>query len=107
MQIEIQGRDAVAATEELLSIEGIEGSYETLKEVEREGNLATIVHIIEILADTITISDKLYQWYKKYQESLPNSTESRIEKVLIVSPNGDRLLLKNATVEQIQKIMKG
>ena len=35
MQIEIQGPDAVAATEELLSIEGIQGSYETRKEVER------------------------------------------------------------------------
>jgi len=55
MQIEIQGRDAVAATEELLSLEGIQGSYETLKEVEREGTLATIASILGILGVTIAI----------------------------------------------------
>ena len=107
MQIEIQGRDAVAATEELLSIEGIQGSYETRKEVEREGTIATVASIVGIVGGIITISKEVYQWYKKYQESLPNSTEPRIEKVLIVSPNGNRLLLKNATVEQIQEILKG
>jgi hypothetical protein len=106
MQIEIQGRDAVAATEELLSLEGIQGSYETGKEVEREGTLATIANIVEIFG-TVTIAEKIYHWYKKYQKSPPNSTELRIEKVLIVSPNGNRLLLKDATVEQIQEIMKG
>jgi hypothetical protein len=42
MKIEIQGRDAVEATEELLTIEGLEGSYQTLEEVEREGTLVTI-----------------------------------------------------------------
>jgi hypothetical protein len=107
MQIEIQGRDAVAATEELLSIEGIQGSYETRKEVEREGTLATVATIVGIVAGILTISKEVYQWYKKYQKSLPNSTEPRIEKVLIVSPNGNRLLLKDATVEQIQEILKG
>jgi hypothetical protein len=107
MQIEIQGRDAVAATEELLLLEGIQGSYETLKEVEREGTLATIASIFGILGGTITISEKVYQWYKKYKKSLPNSTEPRIEKVLIISPKGNRLLLKDATVEQIQEILKG
>lgn len=35
MKIEIQGRDAVKATEELLAIEGLEGSYQTIDEVER------------------------------------------------------------------------
>jgi hypothetical protein len=110
MQIEIQGQDAVAATKELLLIEGIQGSYETRKEVEREGTLATIANIaniVEIFVGTLTISKEIYQWSKKYQKSLPNSTEPRIEKVLIVAPNGNRLLLKNATVEQIQEILKG
>lgn len=35
MKIEIEGQDAIQATEELLKIEGIEGSYETIDEVER------------------------------------------------------------------------
>ena len=36
MKIEIQGQDAVNATEELLRIEGLQGSYETVSEAERE-----------------------------------------------------------------------
>lgn len=106
MKIEIQGQDAVQAAEELLSIEGLQGSYETIDEVEREGTLATIATIVGIIGGTMTISEQLYKWSKKYQQSLPNSTP-KIEKVLIVAPSGQRLLLKDATVEQIQEILKG
>ena len=49
MKIEIEGQDAVKATEELLNIEGIQGSYETIDEVEREGILVTIAIIIGIV----------------------------------------------------------
>ena len=106
MKIEIQGQDAVKATEELLSIEGLNGSYETIDEVEREGTLATIATIVGITSGTLTIAEKLYQWNKKYQQSLQNPVGARIEKVLIVAPNGNRLLLKDASVEQIQGILK-
>ena len=106
MQIEIQGQDAVQATEELLNIQGLEGSYETVDEVEREATLATIATIVGITAGTLTIAEKLYQWNQKYQKSLQNSVGSKIEKVLIVAPNGRRLLLKDASVEQIQEILE-
>ena len=105
MQIEIEGQDAVKATEELLSIEGLEGSYETVSEVEREGTLVTIATIVAITAGTLDIAEKLYQWNKKYQKSLQQPAGARIEKVLLVAPNGNRLLLKDATVEQIQEIL--
>ena len=105
MQIEIQGQDAIQATEELLNLEGLEGSYETVDEVEREGTLATIATIVGITAGTLTIAEKLYQWNQKYQKSLQNPVGSKIEKVLIVAPNGNRLLLKDASVEQIQEIL--
>lgn len=106
MQIEIQGQDAVKATEELLNIQGLEGSYETFDEVEREGILATIATIVGITAGTLTIAEKLFQWNQKYQKSLQNPVGSKIEKVLIVAPSGNRLLLKDASVEQIQEILK-
>jgi hypothetical protein len=105
MKIEIQGRDAVQATEDLLSIEGLEGSYETVSEVEREGTLVTIATIVAITAGTLDIAEKLYEWNKKYQKSLQEPAGARIEKVLLVAPNGNRLLLKNPTVEQIQEIL--
>lgn len=103
MKIEIQGQDAVQAAEELLSIEGLKGSYETVGEVEKEVGLATIATIVGMTVGAMTIAEKLYQLKKKYFQ---NSTGSRIEKVLIVAPNGNRLLLKDATLEQIQEILK-
>jgi len=39
IQIEIQGQDAVAATEELFSTSGIEGNWASEGEAEREGTL--------------------------------------------------------------------
>ena len=81
MQIEIQGQDVVKATEDLLNIQGLEGSYETVDDVEREGTLATIATIVGITAGTLTIAEKLYQWNQKYQKSLQNPVGARIEKV--------------------------
>ena len=106
MKIEIQGRDAVKATEELLAIEGLEGSYETPDKVEREGTLATIATIVGIVGGSLTIAEKLYQWNNKYQKSLQNPNAPRIERVLIVGNNNRRLLLKDATLEQIKEILE-
>lgn len=106
MKIEIEGRDAVNATEELLAIEGIEGSYQTVDEVEREGTVATIATIIGIISGTFAIAESLHKWKEKYQKSLYDPTGARIEKVLIVTADNHRLLLKDATVEQIQAILE-
>lgn len=106
MKIEIEGRDAVKATEELLAIEGIEGSYQTVDEVEREGTVATIATIVGIVSGTFAIAESLHKWKEKNQKSLHDSTGARVEKVLIVTPDNYRLLLKNATVEQIQAILE-
>jgi hypothetical protein len=46
MKVEIKGRDAIAATEELLKIEGLQGGYQTLAAVEREGTLVTSATIV-------------------------------------------------------------
>lgn len=107
MKIEIQGRDAVDATEELLAIEGIEGSYQTLEEVEREATLATIATIVGIASGTLTIAESIYKWKEKYQKSLQSSTDSaRIEKVLIVTADNHRLLLKDATLKEIKEVLE-
>ncbi|MEA5606015.1 hypothetical protein [Nostoc sp. UHCC 0252] len=106
MKIEIQGRDAVKATEELLAIEGLEGNYQTIEEVEREGTLATIATIVGIVSGTLTVAESIHKWKEKYQKSLHDPTGARIEKVLIVTDDNRRLLLKDATVEQIKEILE-
>lgn len=106
MKIEIQGQEAVQATEELLAIEGIKGSYETLNLVERGEPLTTIAAIVGIVGGTLTIGEKLYHWNQKYQKPIQDTNGARIEKVLIVTDNNRRLLLKDATLEQIKEILE-
>lgn len=106
MKIEIQGAGAIKATEELLAITGIEGSYETPDATERGEVLVTIATIVAIVGGTLTIADKLYQWHQKYLKSKQNLNNDKIEKVLLIAPNGNRLLLKDATLEQIQHILE-
>jgi CheY-specific phosphatase CheX len=53
MQIEIQGADAIKVAQDILEMEGVQGSYEVISEVEREGTLATIATIIGIISGTI------------------------------------------------------
>ncbi|WP_419547722.1 hypothetical protein [Microcystis sp.] len=96
MQIEIQGADAIKVAQDILEMEGVQGSYEVISEVEREGTLATIATIIGIISGTIAIAEKFYQLKQK----IDSPETPKIERVLIVSKNGDRLLLKDATLEQ-------
>lgn len=114
MPIEIQGQDAISVAQEILSTEGVQGSYEVVGEREKEeGTLATIATIIGITTGAMTIAEKLYDLKKKS----PSSPESvKIEGVLLVSKNGApagisaeggvRLLLKDATLEQLQKLLE-
>jgi hypothetical protein len=101
--IEVQGQDAVAATEELLEISGLSGSYEIEEGVEREGTLATIATIVTIVGGTMAIAEQIRKWYQEYKQGKSGRT---IEKVLIVGKDGKRLLLENATLEDIRKILE-
>lgn len=100
--LEVQGSGAIAATEALLAMPEIEGSWETEEETEREGTLAVIATIVGIVGGTIAIAEQIRKWYQEYHQG---KSGKKIEKVLIVGRNGQRLLLENATIEQIQQIL--
>jgi uncharacterized linocin/CFP29 family protein len=102
MRIEIEGADAIKVAQDILDMEGVQGSYEVISEEEKEGTLATIATIIGIISGTIAIAEKLYQLKRK----IDSPETPKIERVLIVSKNGDRLLLKDATLEQLQKLLE-
>ena len=103
MNIEIEGKDAVNATEELLAIEGLVGTYQIDSEIDREVTLATIATIVGIVGGTLSIAERLYQWNQKYLQEPRGAT---IERVIFVSPNGRRLLLRDASIKQIQEILE-
>lgn len=103
IQLEIEGEGAVAATEELLQTPGVTGNWQPAsEEAEREGVLATIATIIGITLGTVELAEKIYAWYQKRRKQ---ANAERIEKVVLIGRNGQRILLANATVEQIQKIL--
>lgn len=102
LQLEIEGEGAVLATEELLQIEGLAGTYEAETETQREGILATIATIVAITAGTLEIAKQLYAWYQNYRRKQP---KPKLDKVLLIGRNGQKLVLENATVEQIKQIL--
>ncbi len=102
LQLEIEGEGAVPATEELLQIDGLSGNYEIEAEAQREGILATIATIIGITAGTLEIAEKLYTWYQNSRKKQPKPT---VDKVLLIGRNGQKLVLENASIEQIKKIL--
>jgi hypothetical protein len=99
----IEGDAAIEATEELLAIAGIEGSFTVDEEVKREGVLATIAAIVGIASGTFAVAEQIRKWYQAYKDG---KSGKKIAKVLIVGRNGDRLLLENATIEQIRKVLE-
>jgi hypothetical protein len=105
IQLAIEGEDAVAATEALLQIPGISGNYKVNANAqEREPVITTVATIVGIVGGTIAIAEQIRKWYQEYEQK---KSGKKIDKVLIVGRNGRRLLLKDATVEEIRKILEG
>lgn len=103
IEFEIQGQGAVAAAEELLSIPGLSGNYEVDNtQAEREGTLATIATIVGIVGGTVALAEQIRKWYTEYKQG---KSGAKIEKVFIVR-NGEYLVLENATIKDIQKILE-
>ncbi len=102
IQIEIQGTDAIAASEELFSLPEIAGNWQGVGEVERGEIITTIGAIVGIVGGSIAIAEKIYNWYQKYKQG---KSVKKIDKVLLVSKTGKRLLLADATIEQIKAIL--
>lgn len=101
----IEGEDAIAATEVLLAIPDISGNYEVSSEAtEREPILTTVAAIVSIVGGTTSIAEQIRKWYHEYKAK---QSGRRIAKALIVGRNGRRLLLEDATVEEIRQIIEG
>ncbi|MEH2211813.1 hypothetical protein [Nostoc sp.] len=104
IQLAIEGKDAIAATEALLEIPGISGNYAVNSDApEREGVTATVATIVGIVGGAIAIAEQIRKWYQEYKAK---QSGKRIEKVLIVGRNGRRLLLEDATLEEIRQILE-
>lgn len=101
VQITVEGERADTATQELLAIPGISGTVKSEKKPSKEGVLATVATIVGITVGVLEIAEKIYQWYQKSKQSRSEQTF----EVIIEAPNG-RLLLEDATVEEIYQVLK-
>ena len=102
IKIAIAGTAADEAARSLFQIEGLTGNYEADTAVTRDGGLTVVATVIGIVGGTMAIAEQIRKWYESYKS---RQDVKKIEKVLIVTPNG-RLLLENATVEDIAKVLE-
>ncbi|MBD2294205.1 hypothetical protein H6G06_12050 [Anabaena sphaerica FACHB-251] len=104
IKFSIEGEEAITATEEFLAIEGITGNYTiNSEEIKKEPVITTVGTIVGLVGGTIAIAEQIRKWYQEYKQK---QSGKKIAKVLIVGRNGRRLLLENATIEQIRQILE-
>jgi len=97
----IAGTAAEEAARSLFEIDGLQGDYAQDSEVTRDGGLTVIATVVGLVGGTMAIAEQIRKWYEDYKS---RQGVKKIEKVLIVTPNG-RLLLENATIEEIAKVL--
>ena len=64
--------------------------------------MATIATIVGLVGGTVAIAEQIRKWYQEYKQS---QSGKKIDKVVIIGRNGQRLLLEDATVEEIRQIL--
>ncbi len=106
IQLEIEGQGAIAAAEDLLQTEGIQGQLEPMDdEPERDLAMVTaIATIVSLALNAIELAEKIHGWYRAYRQR--KDADKRIEKVLLIGKDGQRILLADASVEQIRRILE-
>jgi hypothetical protein len=100
IQIAIAGQNSVAATEALMAIPGVTGTWQADESAQRDGG----VTVVGIVGGSMAIAEQIRKWYVEYRDG--KSSDKKIEKVLIVGKNGRRLLLEDATLEEIRQILE-
>ncbi|MBC1218980.1 hypothetical protein GNF10_31155 [Nostoc sp. UCD121] len=101
IQVGIEGEGAPAAAEALLEIPGISGSYEV--PAQREGTLAAIATIITIVGGVAALAEQIRNWYQEWKKSYPGK---QFDVVILDPVTGNRILLEEATIEEITEILK-
>ncbi|MBW4684879.1 MAG: hypothetical protein KME40_07210 [Komarekiella atlantica HA4396-MV6] len=101
IQVGIEGEGAPAAAAALLEIPGISGSYEV--PTQREGTLAAIATIIGIVGGAVALAEQIRKWYQEWHKSHPGK---QFDVVILDPDTGNRILLEEATIEEITEILK-
>ncbi len=104
IQLAVEGQDAVEATKSLLAIPELSGEWQPVDGNQKALTLATIATIVGIVGGTLKVAEQIHKWYKHWKEGKADHT---IDKVVIVGADGQRLVLENASVEEISTVLEG
>ena len=105
IELEIEGSGAVPATEALLQMPEFEGTWEPAGPETPRGALATIATVVAISVGSLTIAEKLHGWYQQRRQGSGTASDYSLEKVVLVK-DGRRLVLENARIEDIQRLVE-
>ncbi|MEH2011915.1 hypothetical protein [Nostoc sp.] len=101
IQVGIEGENAPAAAEALLEIPGISGSYEVPSQ--KEATLAAVATIVGIVGGAAALAEQIRKWYQELKKSHPGK---RFDVEIFDPVTGNRILLEEATIEEITEILK-
>lgn len=95
----IEGQNADEATKDLLNISGLNVEYEKAEKNKKVVEIATIATIVCITGSIMTIAEQIFNWYQRWEKN-------KINKVIIVLNDDKRLLFENASINEIEEILK-
>jgi len=105
IELEIEGSGALTATEALLQMPEFAGNWESAGPETARGPLPTIATVVAISVGSITIAEKLHGWYQQRRKGSDAAPDCSLEKVVLVK-DGRRLVLENASIEDIQRLVE-
>ncbi|MCT7984326.1 hypothetical protein NG796_13565 [Laspinema sp. A4] len=101
IRITIDGEDSESAAQELLTLPGLSGKVLEERDAKKTDLLTTVASIITIVGGTVTIAEQIRQWYQEAKQKRPGNFD-----VLLEGEEGKRVLLEDATVEEIVQILQ-
>ncbi len=110
IKLSIEGPGAVEATEKLVSLPELSADWELKGGDHRSLTLATVVTILGMVGtgvgavgSAVGVARQLYGWYQEWSQG---KEETMIEKVVLQTPDGTRILLEDTTPEELAELLE-
>ena len=101
-ELVIEGADADRAAEELMDPTVVDGRIDTDDRRYREPVTLTIIAtIIAMSAGGVDIAAHISDWYAKWRRP-----PAHIEKVVLILPDGRRVVLEDVSPEKLRELLK-
>ena len=110
IKLSIEGPGAIEATEKLVALPELSADWELAGGGERSLTLATVVTIlgtvgtgVGAVGSAVGVARQLYGWYQEWSQG---KEETLIEKVVLLTPDGTRILLEDTTPEELAELLE-